>query len=111
MSNEIPQKARDAVDARDQGQCVRCGGRATDKHHRKRRRDGGHAVENLISVCRACHTWIHAHPKQAVYEGFIIHFAEDNIASVPIRSFMGWVLLTSQGGTTFDGANSKDAYR
>lgn len=105
VSGDIPTKQREAADARDQGQCVRCGMSASDKHHRKRRRDGGHVIENIISVCRACHAWIHGHPKQAIYEGFIIHFNEQNIASVPMRSYMGWVFLTPEGGVAFDGSD------
>lgn len=44
---------------------VRCGG-PLDVHHIRRRGQGGtDTLDNLITACRSCHDWIHAHPERA----------------------------------------------
>jgi len=44
---------------------VSCMGRI-DPHHRLMRSQGGKdSLDNLISVCRAHHDWIHAHPARS----------------------------------------------
>ncbi len=68
----VPKPIREQVLARDLG-CralrlvpeVRCWG-PVDPHHVLRRSQGGEdTVENLISVCRAHHDWIHQHPARS----------------------------------------------
>lgn len=49
---------RNKVFERDNGRCVCCGLPAVDAHHLLERRlwyDGGYHLDNLISVCAACH--------------------------------------------------------
>ena len=49
---------REAVFARDRGQCVTCGKPAVDAHHITDRNllpHGGYVVENGIALCAACH--------------------------------------------------------
>jgi 5-methylcytosine-specific restriction endonuclease McrA len=97
----IPTKAREVVRIRQNGQCARCGNTYTQLHHRQRRREGGHAVENLVGLCGTDHKWVHAHPRQAQEQGYIIPVSETCITSVPLRSFMGWVNFTTDGGLAF----------
>jgi 5-methylcytosine-specific restriction enzyme A len=41
--------------------CARCGAVATVAHHIKRVRDGGrHTEDNLMALCAACHSRLHA---------------------------------------------------
>lgn len=52
------QSVREKVFERDNYKCVCCGLPAVDAHHLLERRlwtDGGYDVDNLISVCAACH--------------------------------------------------------
>lgn len=57
--------------------CVRCGAPAVHRHHRKLRRHGDESEANLVPVCNACHTWIHANPKDAYATGYMLHEYED----------------------------------
>lgn len=81
--NPIPQASRDLVHHRSGGHCeIRgaddCAFTATDLHHRKRRRDGGHAASNLLDACAPCHRNAHAHPQLARERGWIVSaFAVD----------------------------------
>lgn len=47
---------------------------ALDIHEIKRRSQGGSLLddENLLAVCRKCHDWINAHPKQAERVGLSV---------------------------------------
>ena len=96
--NPIPAAARTALQARDGGQCLRCGAKAREVHHRQRRREGGHELHNLISLCPKDHRWAHSHPAEARPLGFIVSVYEDHVADVPIRAYYGWVRLTTEGG-------------
>lgn len=54
---------------------------ATDIHH-KAGRTGNLlcAVEYFAAVCRPCHDWIHANPKEATERGYIIRLRDRYIA-------------------------------
>ena len=75
----VPKQVYADVLARDMG-CraagvirIPCAGRI-DPHHVKRRSQGGQdTVENLISLCRAHHDWVHAHPDESYQLGFLKH--------------------------------------
>lgn len=97
----IPKQNRQVVHDRDQV-CFRCGiGNATDVHHRLRRREGGHGLENLILLCRACHAWVHAHPEEARDAGLIVSVAAQP-EKIPARRWDGaWVLLDERGRYEF----------
>lgn len=63
----IPADVSALLVARSGGWCEpmvhgECTGVARERHHRKRRRDGGHAVTNLLHCCPECHRWITEHP-------------------------------------------------
>lgn len=72
-----------------------------DVHHRQRRRDAGHPVSILITLCRDCHGWAHSHPVDAKAVGYIISPWETDACAVPIKTFMGWVTLDNEGGVQF----------
>lgn len=74
----VPKEIREQVLSRDRG-CraerlvpeIRCFG-PIDPHHVLRRSQGGpDTVENLISVCRAHHDWIHTHPARSYSFGLL----------------------------------------
>lgn len=71
-SKPVPAEVRDLVAARDRG-CVgarlvpsiKCWG-PLDPHHILRRSQGGtNDADNLVTLCRAHHDWVHAHPVTA----------------------------------------------
>jgi len=84
------EKAKKACFERDEGKCRRCGREAQDCHHRKLKGMGGTAdpvlkygLANLISLCRSCHNWIHAHPAESYEAGWLVH-SWDDPALIPI---------------------------
>jgi hypothetical protein len=97
----IPTAARNAVRERQNGQCARCGSAYAELHHRQRRREAGHGKEILVGLCSTDHKWAHANPKEARELGYIVSVHEKDVASIPIKTFMGWVRFTKDGGTVF----------
>lgn len=54
--------------------CQRCHRASSqDIHELKSRARGGSIVdiENLVAICRECHTWITSHPKEAKESGWL----------------------------------------
>lgn len=97
----IPTATRAAVRRRDGGQCLRCGVPGTEIQHRMRRREGGHALWNLVLMCHTCHQrWAHANPEAARETGWIISVHHTQPWSVPLKTFFGWALLTEDGEIT-----------
>lgn len=87
----IPQASRLAVQNRSQGRCERCGGPGHHWHHRRSRsiRDElTHSPANGTLLCTFDHAWVHAHPKEAKIEGFIVPRWGDPL-SVPIKRWDG----------------------
>lgn len=97
----IPTKAREMVRERQRGQCARCGSLYSEVHHRQRRREGGHGIENLVGLCTTDHRWVHANPEQAREYGYIVGVHVDDVESAPIKTFVGWVRFTKDGGAVF----------
>lgn len=95
----IPTAVREAVKERQDNQCARCGNTGAEHHHRMRRREGGHGKENIVYLCSTDHRWVHANPKRAQEDGYIIPIHVTDISEVPIKTFMGWVKFTKDGGT------------
>lgn len=63
-----------------------------------RRREGGHHLWNLISMCHQCHQgWAHANPQAAREQGWIISVHQREPWLVPVKTFFGWVILTEDG--------------
>lgn len=62
----LPDALRRAVHARDGGRCRWCGAtnRGVDLHHIEYRKGLSYDVlENLVSLCRACHSFVHGNPR------------------------------------------------
>jgi hypothetical protein len=76
--------------------------RGTEIQHRKRRREGGHGMANLIRVCSTCHhKRIHANPAWAKENGYTVS-SYANPEDVPLLRFDGaWMRLTDDGRMTF----------
>lgn len=54
--------------------CQRCASRPpVDVHELKSRARGGSITDrdNLVAVCRECHSWITTHPKEAHEQGWL----------------------------------------
>jgi hypothetical protein len=43
-----------------------------------------YGLENLVGLCRACHSWIHLHPGEGYSSGFLVH-SWQNPEDVPLR--------------------------
>jgi hypothetical protein len=72
--------------------CQRCGATSgLHKHHRRGKGKGGssrrphaHCACNGILACALCHIWVHAHPRQAEAEGFIVSQSVDEPGTVGV---------------------------
>jgi hypothetical protein len=55
-------------------QCERCrSAKSRDVHHKAGRHGGNYLnVSTWAAVCRPCHDWIHAHPKEAREKGWLV---------------------------------------
>lgn len=80
--------------------CERCGKECgpVERHHRKRRRDGGESYPNILFLGRPCHALIHAHPAQARKYGWIVSVNADPVCVPVLWQSREWVLLTEDGG-------------
>lgn len=89
------------LESRAAGACEKCGKECgpVQRHHRKRRREGGDSLENLLFVGRDCHAEIHAHPATSRKFGWIVSSYVADPGTVPVlwRS-KEWVMFTSGGG-------------
>lgn len=97
--SSIPSSVRAKVRERDRRQCLRCGGTGTELQHRVRRREGGHHLWNLVTMCGECHRgWAHANPAAARAQGWIVSVYEPEPWTVPLLTFWGeWVTLSADG--------------
>lgn len=93
--DEVWGEVRQIVLARDKFQCVAkisqyCSGNGEHIHHLLRRSAGGsHDPENLISLCAACHGWVHNHPAESRQRGWLASrygVAHDDSMDSGIRS-------------------------
>ena len=101
MANEIPTKSRQQVKARDMETCLMCGMSGNAWHHRRRRavKSGHfqHCACNGVLLCSTDHAWVHAHPVEAMANGFILSTITKNPHEHPVRTFAGWFTLTCDG--------------
>lgn len=61
LKSDAWQRKRYVVFKRDNWQCVYCGKRATQVHHKKyaKKNIGKEPIEWLVSICEPCHNSIH----------------------------------------------------
>lgn len=105
MGAAIPTKAREVIRTRQGGQCARCGSTYAELHHRQRRREGGHGYDVLVGLCSTDHKWAHANPAAAKARGYIVPVHIEDVSSIPILTFMGWMLFTKDGDMVAVGDN------
>lgn len=90
------------LEARAGGCCEKCGKECgpVERHHRKRRREGGDSVSNILWLGKPCHVATHAHPVISRRYGWIVSSYVSDPSTIPVlwRS-KEWVLLTEDGGT------------
>jgi hypothetical protein len=83
-----------------------------ERHHRKRRRDGGDRLANIVLLCRPHHQWVTEHPAEARRSGWIVSVNRDP-AEVPfLWHRRDWMMLDDEGGKTYlyDMAEDADAH-
>ena len=100
-------KLKAEIFERDDWKCVRCLRAANDVHHRKLRGMGGSELlntpDNLISVCRKCHSWMHSHPADSYNSGYLVH-SWDNPEHIFILTSLGTLTLRADGSRTLQGS-------
>lgn len=94
----IPTTVREAIHRRDKHRCLRCGGGGQHLHHRMRRREGGHGLWNIVTLCDGCHRWAHANVTDARADGYIIPTYTQAPDLIPLRAYWDWVLADEEGG-------------
>jgi hypothetical protein len=94
------------------GSCERCGKECgpVQRHHRKRRREGGDSLENLVVLGAPCHREVHAHPVEARRTGFIVSMSREPLDIPILWHLREWVYLTPDGDTHFMGEELQDAH-
>lgn len=96
----IPTKSREVLATRSMGRCERCGGMASEYHHRRSRsvRDEHvHCACNAAHLCGTCHRWAHAHPRDARDSGWIV-VRTGNPSKEPITLAWGPSQPNCEGG-------------
>lgn len=80
--------------------CERCGhtDQGIERHHRKRRRDGGESFQNLTALCPPCHQDCHAHPATARRFGWIVPVTGNPLTVPFLRHRDEWVFFDESGG-------------
>lgn len=101
---------------RSLGCCEKCGNDQGpfERHHRKRRRDGGDRLANVVLLCRSCHRHVTEHPAEARKYGWIVSVSRDP-ADVPFlwhayRQEADWVYLDDEGNTRVAFGDIEDAH-
>jgi hypothetical protein len=109
----VPDRAlRRAAYAREGGRCLFTGaplpggedGDGWDLHHRRPGGMGGtnrpdqQSLPNVIAVADNVHRGIHHNPHWSEPLGLLLPTSEDDPASVPVRTWRGWIFLTPEGG-------------
>jgi 5-methylcytosine-specific restriction enzyme A len=105
MANgEFTEFTRKTIKRRAGGQCELCGMPCTDGqiHHRKPRRAGGSIdprvsdASNGVYIHASCHGKVESNRHWAIQRGWLL-FAAEYPEEVPIRTWKGWVLLSTTG--------------
>jgi hypothetical protein len=108
----VPDRAlRRAAWEREGGRCIVTGaplgdpdGDTWNLHHRRPGGMGGTSrpdqdtLPNVIAVADNVHRGIHENPQWSEPVGLLLPTSEQDPASVPVRSYRGWVFLLPEGG-------------
>lgn len=95
--------ANQVLAVRCAGRCEVCGdllrGRV-ERHHRKRRRDGGDTLAQILYLHPGCHNKVTENPTWAHDHGYIVWVAENPLDVPVFWCGRQWVLLDDEGGCT-----------
>ena len=100
-ATQIPTASRKAVKERDGGRCLRCGMASSHWHHRRSRSvrdEHTHHPGNGASLCGKCHDWVHANPRGATKEGYIVSRFVSFPCCIPVLTYFGAAWLDCDGG-------------
>ena len=100
QNRKIPPESRVIVWDRSGGRCERCGGRASEWHHRRPRgiRDTHrHCACVGLATCGSCHRWIHSQPAESRSLGLIVSRYEEEPWKIPVQTVSGWAVMTCDG--------------
>lgn len=88
------------LEARAGGCCEKCGKECgpVERHHRKRRREGGDSLQNILWLGKPCHLATHSHPVEARKFGWIVSSYADPLTVPVLWRSKEWMLLTEDGG-------------
>ena len=106
----MPASTVNAVKARSQGRCERCGKSESLRwslHHRKPRGMGGsrdpmiNSPANVILLCgsgtEGCHGWVESNRQECYESGLLVH-RNDDPSEIPVTLRYGDVYLDDVGG-------------
>lgn len=87
------------LEARAGGACERCGKECgpVQRHHRKRRREGGDSLANLLFLGAPCHVATHAHPVESRRFGWIVSMSRDPLEVPVLWRSREWFYLEDDG--------------
>ncbi len=71
-----------------------------ERHHRKRRRDGGDTLANIAYLCggpQGCHSYVHTHPAEARKFGWIVSVTKEPDQTPMLVWDKTWVQFDNQG--------------
>lgn len=88
---------------RSKGRCECCGqplNGQVERHHRKRRRDGGDRFANILFLLPEHHMRVTVNPAWAEERGLIVRVEGDLLAEPVWWQGKRWVLLDDDGGMT-----------
>lgn len=106
----MPAATVEAVHARSQKRCERCGTHSAYRwslHHRKPRGMGGsrdpmiNSPANILFLCgsgtEGCHGWVESNRSEAFTDGLLVYRIDDP-SEIPVRLRYGTVFLDDEGG-------------
>lgn len=97
------ESAKKTVRERDDWTCRKCAYPGSDVHHRLLRGMGGTSdpevntgLANLVTLCRFCHDYVHAHPAWSYVRGWLVH-SWDKPEDIPLFLPQGEIFLRVDG--------------
>lgn len=104
-SDRLAPGVRQTVLERDLRRCVRCGGPASEIHHRRTKSvhdDHTHCPCNTIAMCgwgntNGCHGWAHGNPEAARESGLIVSRFNATPFAMHVDTFRGKAWLDCHG--------------